>query len=137
MFSLACSRGLVIVANRLTESWPDFFPFVYVGISVAFFAPMWILSPPQKNVKITSRNALLLFLYLFPMTLLMAVGFRRDDPIVGTRYWVVPVIIVGAALLFAWIFKKEQRKQVLTASLWMVGFVGWAAFATWLAYRIS
>jgi len=134
--SFALSNGLVNLADRLTRPWPDFFPLAYLGLLVAFLAPVWIWHP-EKDKKLTWRKTSLLILYAILATFICALSFKKDDPVRSSHLWVIPLIIVGSFLLIAWFVKKELRPQVITACWVVTAIVVWMAATTWLATWMS
>ena len=136
-FILAAGKGLVIIAERLTQLRPDFFPVAYSGLFAALYAPMWIWTL-QKDKKLTWPAVSLGILYLIPLTFICAFKVKDSpDFWTSTHLWIIPIGIVAAFLLFAWIFKKETRKQVVLASFVIDEIVVWCAATFWVATWIS
>lgn len=136
MFSLFLGKGVVILADRLTQHWPDFFPLAYIGLLAAFLAPVWILHP-EKDEKLTWRKTSILILYAIPMTFIVALSYKKDDPVTSSHLWVIPLVILAFFLLIVWFVKRELRSQVITASWVIAAIVVWIAATSWVAKWIS
>lgn len=137
MFSLSVTKGFAIIAERLSQPWPDLFPLAYIGLLAAFFAPLWIWNPKKHEI-LSWRSALIGILYLIPFTFVAALKFKYSpDYSTTTHYWIIPVVIVSLLLLSAWIFKKEMRKQAVFGGLFTAGIVGYIAVISWVATWIT
>ncbi len=136
MFSVFLGKGVVILADRLTQQWPDFFLSVYIGLLAAFLAPVWIWNS-EKDKKFTWRKTSILILYAIPTTFILALSYKKDDAFTVSHLWFIPILIVAAFLIIAGIVKKENRKQCVIATLWVGGIVGWLAVTIWVASWIS
>jgi hypothetical protein len=136
LFSFCLGKGFVILADRLTQHCPDFFPLAYLGLLAAFLAPMWIWQP-GKDKKLTWRKTSILILYAIPATFILALSFEKDDPVTSSHLWVIPLVILAFFLLIVWFAKRELRAQVITASWVIAAIVVWMAATFWLANWIS
>ena len=136
MFSLCLGKGVVILADRLTQHWPDFFPLAYVGLLAALLAPAWILQS-EKDKKLTWRKASILILGAIPMTFIFAFSYEKDDPVTSSHLWIIPLVILVFFLLIVWFAKRELRSQVITASWVIAVIVIWIAATSSVAKWIS
>jgi hypothetical protein len=136
MFCLFLGKGVVILADRLTQNWLDVFPLVYIGLLAAFLAPVWTWHS-VKDKKITWRKAPVLILYAIAATFILALSYKKDDPVTSSHFWYIPILIVAAFLVIAAIAKKENRRQCAIAGLWSGGLVVWLAVTIWVANRIN
>jgi peptidoglycan/LPS O-acetylase OafA/YrhL len=136
LFSLFLGKGVVVLADRLTQHWPDFFPLAYLVLLAAFLVPVWIWHP-EKDKKLTWRKTSILILYAIAASFLLALSYKKDDPITSSYLWVIPLVILAFFLLIVWFAKRELRAQVITASWVIVAFLVWIAATFWLANWIS
>jgi len=134
--SLALSRGLVVCADCLTRHWPNFFPLVYICLFAALVAPLWVWHL-DKDKKLDWRKRSLLIPYGILVTFILALSFKKDDPVMSLHLWIIPIFILAVFLLIAWFVKRELRTQVITASWGIAALFVWLGATVWLASWIG